>query len=97
MASGRGISARPRTGGRDAGRTFHVKRAHGSGRAAGAGRTFHVKRRRWPAPLAVCHAGRRTSTVRKRLATKAPSHRAALADGLPPEPWKSENAAVWFT
>lgn len=43
------------------------------------------------------HAGRRTSTTRKRLATKALSHRAAFAAGLPPEPWKSENAAVWLT
>lgn len=35
--------------------------------------------------------------TRKRLATKSPSHRAALAAGLPPEPWKSEKAAVWLT
>lgn len=49
-----------------------------------------------PLPPAA-HAWRRTSTVRKRLDTKAPSDRAALAAGLPPLPWKSENAAVWLT
>lgn len=42
-------------------------------------------------------AWRRTSTVRNRLATKAASQSAALADGLPPEPWRSEKAAVWLT
>ena len=31
------------------------------------------------------------------METKAPSHSAAFAAGLPPEPWKSEKAAVWFT
>jgi hypothetical protein len=35
--------------------------------------------------------------TRKRLATKAPSHSAEFAAGLPPEPWKSEKAAVWLT
>src|SRR5690606_19250193 len=53
-------------------------------------------RRRWTPPVPAS-ASRRTSTTRNRLATNAPSVRAALAAGLPPEPWKSEKAAVWFT
>ncbi len=48
-------------------------------------------------PPEAAQASRRTSTTRKRWATKAPSHSAALAAGLPPEPWKSEKAAVWLT
>src|SRR5690606_163231 len=40
---------------------------------------------------------RRVVTTRKRLATNAPSVYAAFAAGLAPVPWKSLNAAVWFT
>ena len=58
--------------------------------------TWTGRPRPW-APGRPCQAGRRTSTTRKRLATNAASHSAAFAAGLPPEPWKSEKAAVWFT
>ncbi|GDY75434.1 hypothetical protein SAV31267_049190 [Streptomyces avermitilis] len=50
-----------------------------------------------PEPLPGGYASRRTSTTRNRFATNAPSHSAAFAAGLPPDPWKSEKAAVWLT
>src|SRR5439155_25564466 len=59
--------------------------------SAGSGRGRQARCAGGPA------TGRRDSTIRKRPATKAPSVREALAAGLAPVAWKSENAADWLT